>query len=91
VKAEGTNIASNSPSPRVQLGEAHIVANRKREPAEGAFDRHGPISGLHGARLVIAFGLILESEQVHLVVARDAPAGVVVDQASAAHALSIAR
>ena len=46
-------------------------------------------AGLQGARLVVALGFIMESEEMHLVVARNAPPGVVVDQARAPDALVI--
>src|SRR5438067_1202332 len=68
----------------VQLGIAHIVANREGESAEGAFDRDRPVAGLERPRFIVTLVAGGEAEEVHLVVARDAFAGIVVHQARAA-------
>src|SRR5206468_5210454 len=52
--------------------------------AEGAFDRHRPVAGLERAGLVVALVARGEAEEVHLVVARHALAGIVVHHAGAA-------
>ena len=62
----------------------------RREAAERAGKGHRAGAGLEGARLVVAFVASAEAEQVHLVVARDALAGIVEYQAGAADAALIA-
>src|SRR6478736_5664530 len=75
----------------IELGKADIVANRECQPPERAFDRHRTIARLERACLVIALVARGKAEEVHLVVARDAPAGVVEHQAGAANARSVGR
>src|SRR4029079_4185737 len=73
----------------IQLGVAHIVANREGQPAEGAFDGERRGAVLDGARLVVALVAGGEAKEVHLVVARDAPAAVVEHQARAPDAVRV--
>src|SRR5581483_8169107 len=70
----------------IELGVAHIVANRKREAPERA--RHGDraIARFESAGFVVALIARGKAKEMHLVVACDALAGVVVDQAGAADA-----
>src|SRR5258706_15810207 len=73
----------------VELGVAHVVAPRKPQAAEGAVDRERPRPGLERARLVVALGLVVEAEEIHLVVARYSTTAVVIHEAGAADAIAI--
>src|ERR1051325_8439458 len=73
----------------IQLGVAHIVADREREAPEWARHGHRALARLERARLVVALFVCAEAKEVHLVVARDALAGIVVDEARAADAPGI--
>src|SRR5207247_1075763 len=73
----------------IELGKAHIVANRQRETPEGALHRDRALPRLERARLVVALVACLEAEQMHFVVARHPPPGIVEHQAGAADAARV--
>src|SRR5256885_2171221 len=73
----------------IELGKAHIVANRQREAPEGALHRDRALARLERARLVVALVARLEAEQMHFVVACHPPPGIVEHQAGAADAARV--
>ena len=75
----------------VELGKAQVIAHRDPEPPVRGIDRADFPAGLDGALLAVALLAHLEAEEVDLVVAGDAHAFLVVDEAGIAHLLGRAR
>src|SRR5438552_1203660 len=73
----------------IKLRETQVVAHRKPGPAARCVepDRAGP--GLDGPAFVVVLATLVESKQVHLVVAGDAASSGVENQRCASHSLRV--